>query len=105
MILTNMYLTPTKQTLSQRCSFISRPDAPSDGVSLVEDTNWTYEVYRTASGFDLYRDAVSCFSRGLTPKSTASPSDRCSAVRTSTKFGCSSTTHVTAPHPTGAVPL
>ncbi len=98
-----MYLTPTKQTLSQRCSFISRPDAPSDGVSLVEDTDWTYEVYRAASGFDLYRDAVSCFSRGLTPKSTASPIDRWSAVCTSTKFGCSSTTPVTGPHATGSV--
>jgi len=89
-----MYLTPTKQTLSQRCSFISRPDAPSDGVSLVEDTDWTYEVYR---------DAVSCFSRGLTPKSTASPIDRWSAVCTSTKFGCSSSTPVTGPHATGSV--
>lgn len=59
MILTNMYLTPTKQTLSQLCSLISRPDVPSDGVSLVEDTDWTYEVYRAASGFDLYQDAVS----------------------------------------------
>jgi hypothetical protein len=49
------------------------------------------------------RASVFCFSRGLTPKSTASPIDRWSAVCTSTKFECSSWTPVTGPRATGSV--